>query len=388
MPLSIYISSTYEDLRSYREHVYQALRTLRHDVIAMEDYVATDERPLDKCLQDVREADIYVGLLAWRYGYVPRNSNPSRLSITELEYREARKHDKPCFIFLVKDTAAWPFDQTDFFLNQNNRGTKIQSFRKALREEHLISFFESPDELALKVVAAVFRWQNKPSGPEDEETMNDRTGTRQPAFVRDKHRKLWAPGSVLRVRFLGGNPGLQTRVIRHARVWSAYANVEFTPSEDKSAEIRIAFEKHDGSWSYVGTQCLDVPATAPTMNLGFIEPDSTIEDIESFVLHEFGHVLGLLHEQANPNGVVPWDKGKVYKYYMSAPNYWSKESVDMQIFQAWPGDHFPHAKPFDPLSIMAHAFPAELTGGEQIFNRNTAISSGDKEFVNSLYPYR
>jgi hypothetical protein len=60
----------------------------------------------------------------------------------------------------------------------------------------------------------------------------------------------------------------------------------------------------------------------------------------------------------------------------------------MQIFQAWPGDHFPHAKPFDPLSIMAHAFPAELTGGEQIFNRNTAISSGDKEFVNSLYPYR
>jgi hypothetical protein len=149
-------------LRSYREHVYQALRTLRHDVIAMEVYVATDERPLDKCLQDVREADIYfyVDLLAWRYGYIPRNANPSRLSITELEYREARKHGKPCFIFLVKDTAAWPFDQTDFFLNQNNRGRKIQSVRKALREELLISFFESPDELALKVVAAVFRWQN------------------------------------------------------------------------------------------------------------------------------------------------------------------------------------------------------------------------------------
>jgi hypothetical protein len=72
MPLSIYISSTYEDLMSYREHVYQALRTLRHDVIAMEEYVATDEHPLDKCLQDVREADIYVILLAGRYGYIPR----------------------------------------------------------------------------------------------------------------------------------------------------------------------------------------------------------------------------------------------------------------------------------------------------------------------------
>lgn len=387
MPLSIYISSTYEDLRSYREHVYQALRTLRHDVIAMEDYVATDERPLDKCLQDVREADIYVGLLAWRYGYIPKNANPSRLSITELEYREAREHGKPCFIFLLKDNAAWPFDQTDF-LNQNDTGTKIQSFRNELREEHLISFFESPDELALKVLAAVFRWQNKTSDSAAEEMMDDHAGARQSARVRDKNRNLWVPGSVLRVRFLKGNSKLRTRVIRHARVWSTYANIEFTPSEDESAEIRIAFEKDGGSWSYVGTQCLGIHPTEPTMNLGFIEPDSTIEDIESFVLHEFGHILGLLHEQGNPNGVIPWDKEKVYKYYMSAPNFWSKETVDRQIFETWPGDHFPHVKPFDPLSVMAHPFPAELTGGEQIFNRNTAISSGDKEFVNSLYPYR
>jgi hypothetical protein len=40
---------------------------LRHDVIAMEDYVATDAYPLHKCLADVASSDAYVGLIGWRY---------------------------------------------------------------------------------------------------------------------------------------------------------------------------------------------------------------------------------------------------------------------------------------------------------------------------------
>lgn len=75
MGLKIYVSSTFEDLKDYRRRVYDQLRALRHDVIAMEDYVAADERPLDKCLRDVRDSDVYIGLFAWRYGYVPRAGN-------------------------------------------------------------------------------------------------------------------------------------------------------------------------------------------------------------------------------------------------------------------------------------------------------------------------
>ena len=46
----VYISSTYEDLIIEREEVYHTLRKLGLDVIAMEDYVASDERPLDYSL--------------------------------------------------------------------------------------------------------------------------------------------------------------------------------------------------------------------------------------------------------------------------------------------------------------------------------------------------
>src|SRR5438270_6985206 len=92
----IYLSSTYTDLKACREAVDQALRQMRHDVIAMEDYVATDQRPLDKCLADVVKCDLYIGLFAWRYGYVPSKGNPERKSITELEYRRATQADKSC----------------------------------------------------------------------------------------------------------------------------------------------------------------------------------------------------------------------------------------------------------------------------------------------------
>jgi hypothetical protein len=67
----IYLSATYSDLKEFRDAVYDVLRMLRHDVIAMEDYVATDAYPLHKCLADVAACDIYIGLVGWRYGYVP-----------------------------------------------------------------------------------------------------------------------------------------------------------------------------------------------------------------------------------------------------------------------------------------------------------------------------
>ena len=76
----IYVSSTFSDLQDQREAVYRALRRLGHDVVAMEDYVASDQRPLDRCLDDVASSDVYIGIVAWRYGYVPPTGNPEAYS--------------------------------------------------------------------------------------------------------------------------------------------------------------------------------------------------------------------------------------------------------------------------------------------------------------------
>src|SRR4030042_752889 len=98
----IYISSTYSDLKEYREAVYHTLRQMRYDVIAMEDYVAADQRPLDRCLADVAECDVYIGIFAWRYGYIPSKNNPEGKSITELEFAKASETGKTRLVLLLQ----------------------------------------------------------------------------------------------------------------------------------------------------------------------------------------------------------------------------------------------------------------------------------------------
>ena len=149
----IYVSSTYEDLKPFREAVYHVLRQLQHDVVAMEDYVAADVRPLDKCLSDVASCDAYVGLIGFRYGYVPDEGNPEHKSITELEYRAAEKQNKPRLIFIY-DGLADP-KSADVFTGEGERGDRVQAFRDELRKQRLGSVFTTPDDLGQKVAIAV-----------------------------------------------------------------------------------------------------------------------------------------------------------------------------------------------------------------------------------------
>jgi hypothetical protein len=97
----VYVSSTYLDMQECRRQVVLLLRRMGHEDVAMEYYVAEDQRPVDKCLADVAACDLYVGIFAWRYGWVPKENNPEELSITEMEYRQAVRTGKTCLIFLL-----------------------------------------------------------------------------------------------------------------------------------------------------------------------------------------------------------------------------------------------------------------------------------------------
>ena len=118
---TIYLSSTYEDLMEHRRVVIDTLRKSSYQVIAMEDYVATDRRPVEECLRDIDEkAQIYVGIFAFRYGYIPAveqvrdckytkdHDDWQGLSITELEFRYSKREASPALLhFLVKEGTPW-----------------------------------------------------------------------------------------------------------------------------------------------------------------------------------------------------------------------------------------------------------------------------------------
>jgi hypothetical protein len=92
---TVYVSSTFIDLEGHRAALKTALEKARYEVDCMEKYTAFDQRPLLRCLADVAAADVYVLLIAHRYGYRPPENNPQRRSITQLEYEEASRHGKP-----------------------------------------------------------------------------------------------------------------------------------------------------------------------------------------------------------------------------------------------------------------------------------------------------
>src|SRR5581483_2771693 len=129
---TIYISSTYSDLKEHREAVARALRRMNKSVVAMEDYVATDQRPLDKCLADVGSCDVYVGIFAWRYGFIPDKDNPGQKSITELEYRKATELGKPRLIFLLDPELPWPPPAMDSSTGDGEGGARIKALRAEL----------------------------------------------------------------------------------------------------------------------------------------------------------------------------------------------------------------------------------------------------------------
>lgn len=155
---TVYVSSTYQDLKEYRAAIERQLRRLTgFDVRAMEDYVARDERPKDECIADVKGCDVYVGVFAFRYGFIPPGET---LSITELEYRAAREAKKECLIFLLDEGAA-KMPLTDFYTGEGESGKRVRELRKELGETHLASFFTSPEELAGLVTAAVRNWERR-----------------------------------------------------------------------------------------------------------------------------------------------------------------------------------------------------------------------------------
>jgi len=217
----------------------------------------------------------------------------------------------------------------------------------------------------------------------------------KPALGRSKAALLndfkWQPGTRIRVRFLEGAPELRTRVQAVAEQWTGpgMANVRFVFVEDADAgdaDIRIAFAQGDGSWSYLGTMCQQIPASEQTMNYGWLTPDSDDDEVHRVVAHEFGHALGLIHEHQNPDKPISWNREAVIADLSGPPNNWDPETIENNIFKRYePTDVT--TTPTDRDSIMMYPIPASWTTDGFSVGLNTGLSTTDKTFIAEAYPW-
>ena len=147
-PWRIFISSTYEDMLPYREAVSDALTSIEHLPIGMEQFVSTPDRSLDVCLTDVRRCQLYVVLVGMRYGSIDDETGKS---FTELEYEEALKNNIPVLAFVINENECPVLPK---FVDTGVSAEKLKHFKNRL-DERMTSRFTSVEHLKELVIRSV-----------------------------------------------------------------------------------------------------------------------------------------------------------------------------------------------------------------------------------------
>jgi len=174
-----------------------------------------------------------------------------------------------------------------------------------------------------------------------------------------------------------------------AAEWMKHANLKFVYVEHiEISDVRVSFNKQDedGTWSLIGTDVRGTSKSFATMNFSWLERNTLLEEYRRTVLHEFGHMLGLIHEHQHPDRAIQFNDERVREFYKKLR--WSDEAINHNIL------HPPNPKDlqyneYDPHSIMHYTFPHELRddSAPNVTNPNTKLSKGDIDFISSWYPF-
>lgn len=152
----VMVSSTSKDLKNHRTTTETEIKKLNMLPIMMEHMVAAPHPPLQESLDFVDTADIYVGVFANRYGYIPDDSvnNPEKLSITELEYRHALTIGLPVLAFFNKEDILYKTSKEDE-RNEALNYDKLKNLKNEIGTDYVVGWFDTPQSLANGVSKAL-----------------------------------------------------------------------------------------------------------------------------------------------------------------------------------------------------------------------------------------
>lgn len=154
----VMISSTVLDLPRHRDKVKEACLKLGVFPLMMEQLSASGADAIQASRRLVHQANIYVGVFAHRYGYVPPGHE---ISITEMEYELAKDRRIERLIFIMGDDHPITIDDVEL----GERANKIKELKDRLKTENVVNFFNSPEQLEANVIFGLSQYLRPPVEP-------------------------------------------------------------------------------------------------------------------------------------------------------------------------------------------------------------------------------
>jgi tetratricopeptide (TPR) repeat protein len=138
--------------RSFVAAAESAIVRAGEAVADMGYFTARDSRPADYCRRMVARADVYVGIIGFRYGS-PVPEEPE-LSYTELEFEAATEQRLPRLVFMLDEQAASPLPANQVIDRQF--GHRQDAFRERLEEAGMtVARVASPEDLEICLFQAL-----------------------------------------------------------------------------------------------------------------------------------------------------------------------------------------------------------------------------------------
>lgn len=145
---TIFLSSTKRDLEQHRKKIIETLIKAKIFPLAMEFFGADDAPPLKLCLKVLDKADACILIVGNSYGSRPPGR---RRSYTWLEYLHAKKRPIPLRVFVMANLNA----NLSISSGSDEDAVALERFKRDLQKHHTVEFFDSPDDLGVKVSDAL-----------------------------------------------------------------------------------------------------------------------------------------------------------------------------------------------------------------------------------------
>jgi hypothetical protein len=160
---AIMVSSTFTDLKEHRQKLIDAIHPSHKSNVMEHDGARPKVNVIESSLQMVRDSAAYIGVISRKYGQAllhPR-LNPHRLSLTELEFNEAVRLDRPILLFIMDEKHS--VTEADIELDPDKR-KKLEEFRESAKKmgdgsevERIYEVFESLEQFSTAAIKAVGR---------------------------------------------------------------------------------------------------------------------------------------------------------------------------------------------------------------------------------------